>query len=130
MEARLGLATISTRERFLRHRIKRGRPRLLSAFLLVSTRCRAFSGGGHGQSSFRKFSGSRGGAVFLSYAREESDAARGLAEKLRAAGIEAWFDQSELRGGDAWDQMIRRQIKDCTLFRPIVSAHTQARGEG
>jgi len=26
-----------------------------------------------------------------------------------------WFDQSELRGGDAWDQTIRRQIKECTL---------------
>ncbi len=73
---------------------------------------------------------SPGAAVFLSYAREDSEAARRLVEALRAAGIEAWFDQSELRGGDAWDQKIRRQIKDCTLFLPIVSAHTQARGEG
>ncbi len=41
-----------------------------------------------------------------------------------------WFDQSELRGGDAWDQKIRRQIKECALFVPIISAQTQARTEG
>jgi hypothetical protein len=41
-----------------------------------------------------------------------------------------WFDQSELRGGDAWDQSIRKQIKNCALFMPIISAHTQTRLEG
>ncbi len=69
-------------------------------------------------------------AVFLSYAREDTDAARRIADALRAFGVEAWLDQSELRGGDAWDQNIRRQIKDCALFVPIISVHTQARGEG
>ena len=70
------------------------------------------------------------GAVFLSYAREDTDAARRIADALRAFGVEVWFDQSELRGGDAWDQQIRRQIKDCALFLPIISQHTQERGEG
>ena len=69
-------------------------------------------------------------AVFLSYAREDTDAARRIADALHGFGVEVWFDQSELRGGDAWDQKIRRQIKDCTLFLPIISQHTQARGEG
>ena len=49
---------------------------------------------------------------------------------LRAAGIEVWFDQSELRGGDAWDQKIRRQIKSCALFMPLISARTRVRTEG
>jgi len=35
------------------------------------------------------------GAVFLSYARDDSDAARRIAEALRAAGVEAWFDRAE-----------------------------------
>ena len=69
-------------------------------------------------------------AVFLSYAREDTDAARRIAEALRSAGLEVWFDQNELRGGDAWDAKIRKQINDCTLFLPIISAHTQERGKG
>jgi len=68
--------------------------------------------------------------VFLSYAREDAGAARRIAEALRGFGIEVWFDQSELRGGDAWDAKIRKQIKECALFLPIVSAQTQARAEG
>jgi TolB-like protein len=69
-------------------------------------------------------------AVFLSYASEDAGAARRICEALRAAGIEVWFDQSELRGGDAWDQRIRREIRDCALFVPIISGNTQARSEG
>jgi tetratricopeptide (TPR) repeat protein len=69
-------------------------------------------------------------AVFLSYASQDSEAARRICEALRAGGVEVWFDQSELRGGDAWDQKIRRQIKDCALFLPLISAATQARSEG
>ncbi len=70
------------------------------------------------------------GAVFLSYAREDTDAAKRIAEALRSSGVEVWFDQSELRGGDAWDTKIRSQIKGCALFLPIISAQTQERGEG
>jgi hypothetical protein len=70
------------------------------------------------------------GAVFLSYAHEDGEAARRIADALRAFGVEVWFDMAELRGGDAWDVKIRRQIRECSLFIPIVSAHTQARGEG
>ena len=69
-------------------------------------------------------------AVFLSYASQDAEAAKRICEALRAAGVEVWFDQSELRGGDAWDQSIRKQIKECALFVPIVSANTQARREG
>src|ERR1019366_947635 len=70
------------------------------------------------------------GAVFLSYSREDSDVARRLADALRAFGMEVWFDQNELRGGDAWDAKIRSQIRTCVLFVAIISARTQARGEG
>jgi TolB-like protein len=69
-------------------------------------------------------------AVFLSYASEDAEAAERIATALRAAGIEVWFDQSELRGGDAWDQSIRKQIKNCALFVPLISQHTHERAEG
>ncbi len=69
-------------------------------------------------------------AIFLSYASQDADAARRICDALRAAGLEVWFDQSELRGGDAWDASIRKQIKACALFVPIISANTNAREEG
>jgi len=69
-------------------------------------------------------------AIFLSYASQDADAARRVCEALRAAGLEVWFDQSELRGGDAWDASIRKQVKECALFVPLVSANTDARSEG
>jgi TolB-like protein/Flp pilus assembly protein TadD len=70
------------------------------------------------------------GAVFLSYASEDTAAAQRICAALRAASIEVWFDQSELRGGDAWDAAIRTQIKACALFVPIISVHSRARVEG
>jgi TolB-like protein/Flp pilus assembly protein TadD len=70
------------------------------------------------------------GAVFLSYASQDAGAAKRICDALRAAGIEVWFDQSELRGGDAWDRKIRQEIRDCALFVPVISAHSDARREG
>ena len=70
------------------------------------------------------------GAVFLSYASQDVSAARRICDALRAAGIDVWLDQSELRGGDAWDRKIRDQIRHCALFIPVISAHSQARLEG
>ena len=69
-------------------------------------------------------------AVFLSYASQDAEAAGHICEALQAAGIEVWFDRSELRGGDAWDQKIRREIRDSALFIPVISTNTQARTEG
>jgi len=69
-------------------------------------------------------------AVFLSYASQDAEMARRLSEALRSAGVEVWFDGSELRGGDAWDQQIRKQIRNCSLFIAIVSSQTQGRLEG
>ena len=69
-------------------------------------------------------------AVFLSYASQDAEAARRICDALRAAGVEVWFDQSELRGGDTWDHKIRKQIKECALFVPIISANTNSRPEG
>jgi TolB-like protein/Flp pilus assembly protein TadD len=69
-------------------------------------------------------------AVFLSYASQDAAVALQLCNALRQAGIQVWFDQSELRGGDSWDASIRRQIKTCALFIPIISRHTHTRDEG
>jgi TIR domain len=55
------------------------------------------------------------GALFLSYASEDTGAAQRICEALRLAGVEVWFDESELRGGNAWDQKIRRKLAPLSL---------------
>jgi TolB-like protein/Tfp pilus assembly protein PilF len=69
-------------------------------------------------------------AIFLSYASQDREAAQKICEALRAAGVEVFFDQSELRGGDVWDHKIRREIHDCALFIPLISVNTASRHEG
>jgi predicted ATPase len=69
-------------------------------------------------------------AVFLSYASEDVAVASRICTSLRAAGIEVWFDQNELRGGDAWDAAIRQQINQCALFMALISTNAHARVEG
>jgi hypothetical protein len=68
--------------------------------------------------------------VFLSYASADRDAARALKDALPAFGLEVWYDESELGGGEVWDQKIRKQIRDCDYFMPLISAQTEARHEG
>jgi len=69
-------------------------------------------------------------SVFLSYASEDRPAARALRDALPDYGLDVWYDESELGGGEAWDQKIRRQIRECDYFMPLVSARTEARLEG
>ena len=69
-------------------------------------------------------------SVFLSYASEDRPAARRLRDALAAGGLEVWYDENELTGGEAWDRKIRRQIRECTYFMPVISAQSNARQEG
>jgi TolB-like protein len=72
----------------------------------------------------------RAPTLFISYASEDREAARRIGAALPGYGLEVWYDESELGGGDAWDQKIRRQIRECDYFMALVSAQTEARREG
>src|SRR5277367_1242826 len=72
----------------------------------------------------------RAPTVFLSYASADREAARVLKDALPTFGLEVWYDESDLGGGEIWDQKIRRQIRECDYFMPIISARTEARHEG
>ncbi len=61
------------------------------------------------------------GAIFLSYASEDLEAASRLAESLRSVGLEVWFDKDALQWGEDWERSIRRSIKGCALFLPVIS---------
>jgi TIR domain-containing protein/SIR2-like protein len=72
-------------------------------------------------------SGMAAGAVFVSYASEDREAAEQVRKDLEGAGIDVWFDRSELKAGDAYEATIRRNIEKCSLFVPLISAHTLTR---
>jgi len=64
------------------------------------------------------------GAIFVSYASDDLEAASRLAEGLRAAGLEVWFDKDALQMGDDWARSIRRGLERCSLFLPVISRQT------
>ena len=61
------------------------------------------------------------GAIFVSYASDDLAAAGKLAEGLRAAGLEVWFDKEALQLAEPWARGIRRGIERCSLFLPVIS---------
>jgi TolB-like protein/Flp pilus assembly protein TadD len=69
-------------------------------------------------------------SVFISYASQDAEVVARICAALRSGGVEVWLDQSELRGGDAWDRQIRERIHDCRLFIAVISASTETRDEG
>jgi hypothetical protein len=73
-------------------------------------------------------SGQDPGAVFVSYASEDRGAAESITRALEEAGVDVFLDKEELRAGDAWETLLRRRIRDCALFVPIISQHTLVPG--
>jgi hypothetical protein len=72
----------------------------------------------------------RAPTIFLSYASADRESARVLKDALPTFGLEVWYDESDLGGGEIWDQKIRKQIRECDYFMPLISAQTEARHEG
>ena len=59
-------------------------------------------------------------AVFLSYASQDAEAARRICEALRKAGLEVWFDQSELA---RWRRVGRVDPQADQGMRVVCSTH-------
>jgi TIR domain/SIR2-like domain len=70
------------------------------------------------------------GAVFISYASEDLARAKAIHDALEAAGVDVWLDKRQLKGGDDFTFKIKRYIRRCSLFLPIISHATQERLEG
>ena len=70
------------------------------------------------------------GAIFVSYARQDSEAAHQLKASLDEYGLEVWLDQKELQPGDEYEKLIQRHIRHCALFLPVISRNTEQRKEG
>jgi hypothetical protein len=69
--------------------------------------------------------------VFICHASEDNPFAASLYEQLKAAGLEPWLDEENLRGGDKWDEMIQQVIKkEIDYFLVLQSESLQKKTRG
>ena len=61
--------------------------------------------------------------IFLSYAREDQEHARRIAEALKAEGWSVFWDQS-IPPGQQFDEYIERRLKDCRVVVVLWSANS------
>lgn len=62
--------------------------------------------------------------IFISYAKEDYDEVRLVAEKIRALGASVWFDEKNLQPGDGYEDLINEKIEQCRRFIPFISRTT------
>lgn len=64
-----------------------------------------------------------GERIFISYARQDYDAARRLYDDLASkTDLKPWFDKEDLLPGQSWDLEIRKAIKKSRYFIALVSS--------
>jgi hypothetical protein len=69
--------------------------------------------------------------IFISYMREDVDAARRLSNAISGLGGDVWLDERRIQPGDAWEREVLTAIrKTIRLFIPVISANTERAGEG
>jgi len=68
------------------------------------------------------------GAVFLSYASEDAAVVGKIKDALEGVGVDVFFDRDDLQSGDDWEAKLRRSIRQCSLFVPVVSRQTLVPG--
>jgi hypothetical protein len=65
------------------------------------------------------------GHVFISYSRADRLYVDQLAQFLKMAGIDAWYD-SEITTGDRWSAVLREQIESCDAMIVVMSTKSEA----
>jgi hypothetical protein len=64
--------------------------------------------------------------TFISYARTDAAFALRFAKDLRAAKIDVWIDQLDIRPGDMWDQAVETALRECTNLLLVLSPNSVA----
>jgi hypothetical protein len=71
------------------------------------------------------------GSIFISYVREDAQAARQLCDEISKLGGDVWLDERRLQPGDRWEDEILSSIRrEIGLFVPAISKNTEWREEG
>ncbi len=63
-------------------------------------------------------------SVFVSFLSADRAVAREVAARFRGAGIDVWFDETNLAPGDRYEQKIAHHIFNCFAFVPLISRHS------
>ena len=72
-----------------------------------------------------------GPTVFVSYASENAESARRIADTLLSLGFsDVWLDKKKLIGGDDWSDRIEEAIEKTDFFLPVLSREADDRREG
>lgn len=72
----------------------------------------------------------QGPTIFVSYASENADYVRMIADRLLGLGFSGvWLDQKKLIGGDDWSNRIDEAIEKCDFFMPVISREADAQRE-
>jgi hypothetical protein len=67
------------------------------------------------------------GAVFISYSRNDSEAATRLGMRLAAANVPVWLDKERLHVGANYERNLEHAVRDsCSFFISLISAGTEA----
>ena len=59
--------------------------------------------------------------IFISYAREDVEAARKLYRDLKNAELNPWLDEEVLLPGQNWKSAIKKAIKESRFFIALLS---------
>lgn len=71
------------------------------------------------------------GAIFLSYAREDEEAARRVKAGLERHGCLVWYDRERLKPGDNWHNNLQNEVMGrCALFLSVISRTTEEAPSG
>jgi len=62
--------------------------------------------------------------IFISYAKEDINAAKKLCSELRMKGIDVWFDIERLLPGQHWKTVIKEAIRECNFYLALLSRNS------
>jgi hypothetical protein len=68
--------------------------------------------------------GAQLGAVFLSCAGFDRDAAESIRDALDRAGVDVILDRDDQQLPDRWERKLRGFVSECSLFVPVISARS------
>ena len=66
--------------------------------------------------------------IFLSYASEQFSDAKSIAISLRSRGYEVFFDESNLKAAENYDQIIESSINETDLLIFLISPEAVEKG--